>query len=40
VNIKNMHMRISKFKKGNNGTVLIDCEAGRDLEALKDIVSK
>jgi len=33
-----MHVGISRFKRDNNGAVLIGCEAGRDLEALKDVV--
>jgi len=33
-----MHVGISRFRKGNNGAVLIGCEAGKDLETLKDVV--
>jgi len=38
VDIKSMHIGISRFRKGNNGAVLIGCEAGKDLETLKDVV--
>jgi len=38
VDIKNMHMGISRFRKGNNGAVLIDCKASKNLETLKDMV--
>jgi len=38
VDIKNMHVRISRFKKGNNDAVFIGCKAGRDLETLKDVI--
>jgi len=31
-------MGISRFRKGNNGTVLIGCEAGRDFETLKKVI--
>jgi len=33
-----MHVGIFRFRKGNNGAVLIGCEAGKDLETLKDVV--
>jgi len=32
-----MHVEISRFRKGNNGAVLIGCEADKDLETLKDV---
>jgi len=35
VDIKSMHVGISRFRKGNNGAVLIGYEAGKDLETLK-----
>jgi len=38
VDIKNMHAGISRLRKGNNGAVLIGCEAGNDLETLKNVV--
>jgi len=33
-----MHIGISRFRKGNNGAVLIGYEAGKDLETLKHVV--
>jgi len=33
-----MYVGISRFRKGNNGAVLIRYEAGKDLETLKDVV--
>jgi len=33
-----MHVGISRFRKSNNGAVLIGCETGKDFETLKDVV--
>jgi len=38
VDIRNMQMGITRFKKVNNGAVLIGCETGKDLEVLKEVV--
>lgn len=35
VDIKNLAMGVTKFKKGSNGTVIMGCEAGEEMEKLK-----
>lgn len=35
VDIKNMAMGITKLRKGSNGTVIMGCETGEELEPLK-----
>jgi len=38
VDTKNMHVGISRFRKSNDGAMLIGCEAGKYLETWKDVV--
>jgi len=33
-----MNMRVSKFKKGNNGTVILGCDENKDFRILKEII--
>lgn len=38
VDIKNMAMGITKFRKGSKGTVILGCETGEEMEKLKTTV--
>jgi len=40
VDIKNINMGVSKFKKGNKGTVILDCDGNKDFRILKKVVRK
>ncbi|XP_020296751.1 neurofilament medium polypeptide-like [Pseudomyrmex gracilis] len=40
VNIRNMNMRISKIRKGNNGMIILGCDKDRDIRSLKETVTK
>jgi len=40
MDIKNMNMGVSKFKKGNNGMVILSCNEDKDFRILKQAVSE
>ncbi|XP_020297978.1 uveal autoantigen with coiled-coil domains and ankyrin repeats protein-like [Pseudomyrmex gracilis] len=40
VNIRNMNMGISNIRKGKNGTIILGCDKDRDIQTLKETVTK
>lgn len=40
VDIKNMNIRVTKFRTSNNGTVILGCDEGKDFKRLKETVKE